>query len=236
MRGFLRLCLVLGCWSLGSIDAKIVEVNSSQEILSLISDEAVVLFDLDDTLMCYPGHLGSEPWFCAAKEDLHPLDCDQIAGLLAQCMPVVPVEVGVLEMIHSLQRRGFIVGGITARESFHPAVSDWREKTIDQINSLGIDFRDTFHQVCRGLDYKGVLFTGRGYKGRAVVELLTRLPISHLVLIDDRYDDLYTVEQALAGTDTEFLGIWYRKIEERRNLYDPECAAVELEQLLQMAN
>ncbi len=209
--------LFLTLWG-GALGAHIIERDSLVDLR--VPQGSSVFFDVDDTLIYYPYHLGRDQWF---KETWEATDGDRkaiedfhrLAGLLAEHLDVAPVDPENRDVIRRLQKQGCEVLAITARQKIHPGIDNWMEKTHSQVQSVGIDLP--------------ILFTDRGPKGPVI---LAQSP-SLVVLIDDRLSELQEVEETLLDAGIPFLGIHYRVME--KVPYDPEIAALELCALMEEA-
>ncbi len=186
------------------LHAQILPIDSIDEVVVEITD--VLFFDVDDTLIRYPSHLGSEPWFCEACQRS---DFQELATLLFHKLPVVPVEPRVVSLIDEFQQQGIEVVGITARKTSHP------EEVLDQVHSVGISFSPSIYR-------EGLLLVGKKTKGECILALFEasgKTP-KRVLLVDDRLSQLEEVEKTLEEEGIPFTGYWYRAIEPSRSAYD----------------
>ncbi len=199
--------------------------------LERVADGTLVVLDIDDTLICYGDHLGSESWFveCFARTS-GGAEFHRLAGLLAHHLPVQPVEEELPRWIAHLQERGVMVVGLTRREPTHPAVEDWMGKTGEQLLSAGFDLTLTAPDVDHSHYAHGVIFGGRDGKAQAFGDLLDQLCPERVMVIDDRYSDLAQLVEVAENCGIECEPIWY--IARLIRPYDSEVAAQELEALL----
>lgn len=200
---------------------EIQEIDSITEVIEYAYDNSLLLFDIDDTLICYPSHLGSTPWFAEtcikAREAGRLQQFHEMAAFLADHVDVVPVEPKTASVISQLQKRKVECMAITSRAAIHPAHPNWMEKTKEQLASIGV----TFDREILFTDWK---------KGEVLVEYLEgRKHPGKIVLVDDRRSELERVEAALKPLEIPFLGLWYP----RRSYvpYDALCADQELLEL-----
>ncbi|MGE3954488.1 MAG: DUF2608 domain-containing protein [Parachlamydiales bacterium] len=204
----------------------LVSVLHFSDVAAEVTPETLVVIDLDDTLIRYPSHLGSTAWFEAewGRGDFHHL-----SGLLAQRLPVVPVEKEAPHLLVGLQESGIAVMGLTRRALHHPGCPNWPEKTAEQVTSIGITFNPP---TCDGLT-GGILITDGGKKGEALLHYLAALaePPRHILFVDDRRGEAEEVEIALAP-HYPITSVWYRYQELCGPRYDAEAADKELALLL----
>lgn len=210
------IAFVFGYWTQGA--CTIVQASSLLDVDWSVDSGTVVFLDVDDTLICYPSHLGNERWFVEQWQKGNLEEFHRLAALLAENVPTVAVEPGTPELIHQWQELGATVIVITSRALEHPAIEDWRGVTLHQIQSAGFDVTDA-----------QLHFAASTPKGEAIAALIDAMPIppTRVLFIDDRLSDVEGVEAAL-NHKIELLSVWYRACEPRQAAYDSRLAADEL--------
>ncbi len=177
-----------------------------------VDAETIVFLDVDDTLICYPSHLGNERWFVEQwalgdEERFH-----RLAAFLATALRVVPVEEGAPEIIARWQESGARVIAITSRALEHPVIEDWQQLTYQQILDAGYQ-----------LDRSDLIFAANTPKSEVIANFVADLPNPpcRILFFDDRLSDV-------EGAGEEITAVWYRACEPRRTAYDSCTAAREL--------
>jgi Protein of unknown function (DUF2608) len=184
----------------------ILQVAQLAPRLEEVSSDTLVVLDLDDTLICYPFDLGSTPWFEEAYQCWHPDEFHEMAGLLARKLPVAPVE---LELPHVLNNLKAPVLVLTGRETTHPAVPNWRERTEEQLFEAGYRL---------GPVHMG----GRAGKAALFAQLVRDHQPTRVLIVDDRLSDLEALSDEADRLGVECEAWWYRARE--RVSYDPKIA------------
>lgn len=188
------LCFAITFLFIVDIQCDIIKSNTVNKIEDLVksypSQDVLIIFDIDDTVL------------------IHDLARTQ----------AFPVEDKVVNLISSLQDRGFQVLVLTARSP------DWVDFTKKQFASCRIDFKinnPKNEQVVlsiNGASYSdGILFCGslamgESAKGLVLNDFLraTDNKCRVIISIDDKYDNLIAEEKIAAQKNIEFKGIHYK--------------------------
>lgn len=225
----------------------IIEITEIDAIRPYITEEALCLFDIDDTLIDNPFSLGAPPWRNWVKSKLPNLKTsfvlyDALTLHIAKNAPYKPVESTTPQLIKDLQEGGYAVFAFTARGR-----SQWYTTDIlgvdlfthQQLNHAGIDFRKTrIPAELKSLEqkyfYQGIIFAEHIKKGDLLKHLLKDLNYHPSVILfaDDKLDQVQSVEAALKESGIPFIGFWYRRSEVDRKNFDPRIANIQLESLL----
>lgn len=243
----LRFLLLLSCFVLFSSSLIGREHERWDSLAALVAREGVspstlLIFDLDETLIRYPGDLGSTAWFEEEWERASSQSAPamayfhQLAAFLAEHLPVVPVEAELPERIQQLQEEGITLMGITSRELFHPALADWPRKTIEQVEAAGFDLSRTAPLLATEeegipLYQSGILFCGKKGKGEVLRQFLEKIgkeATCDIWLIDDRESELEAVLPLLPDIRL----VWYGGREVREESYSRFHADQELLSLI----
>lgn len=228
--------------------AEILEIYDMDEVRAFATQqEDLVLFDVDDTLITNSVTLGSPAWRSWAKSKVnvtHPdfVVYDALTLFSAKKVPYRAVEPATVTLISDLQAQGITTFAFTARGR-----SEWYTTTIEgvdkfthqQLNGAGIDFNLTsIPEGLQNLDpsyfQNGIIFAQHIKKGELLSQLLEDLDYhpTSIIFVDDKLDQVQSVEAALKDTGIPFKGFWYRKIETLSKNFNPQVANVQLENLL----
>jgi hypothetical protein len=221
--------------------AEIRDVRSMAEVYSSIPQGAIVVFDLDNTILEAKQTLGTDQFFTflvqkAEEAGLRGQEAKDLAVLqttgIQPIAPVRLVEESTLAFVRALQEKNVIVFGLTAR----PAA--WAEGTLRQLASLRVDFSKTAPRIPKettGVDGElkyqgGVIFLKPGFdKGVTLVNFLTA---SHqkpkkIVFIDDKHHNVESVDKALSAVGIENIAFRYGAADERVRNFDSQLANFE---------
>lgn len=226
------------------VAAEIVEIDQIDEVRPYITENALCLFDVDDTLIDNPSSLGSPPWRQWAKSKIPNLNTefalyDALTLYIAKNAPYKTVEPTTARLIADLQSQGHAAFAFTARgrsEWYKTEVEGVDQFTHMQLNQVGIDFRKT-HIPWKSLDepyfYEGIIFAKHFKKGDYLKRLIQDSKYSPplIIFVDDKPDQVQSVEEAAKELGIPCIGFWYRHSEMNRN-FDPEVANLQLESLL----
>lgn len=228
--------------SFGSfLQAEIIEVTQINAVEAKITPNTLCLFDVDDTLIQNPFNLGRSAWRNWAKSATSPNQFefplyDALTLYIAKKAPYVPVENTTAKLISDLQKRGIPVFAFTARgrsEWYTTEIKGVDEFTHQQLIQAGINFKET--QVPKELlsleptyFYEGIIFASHIKKGVLLKHLLKDLNYQpdQIVFIDDKLDQVQSVEAALSDSGIPFYGFWYKSSQPN---FNPLAAAVQLE-------
>lgn len=245
----LKINLILSILFISSPQAGIVEINNIDEVRPYITQNALFLFDIDDTLITNPLSCGSPLWRSWIKSEItknHP-NCslyDALTFFIAKNVPCKTVESSTAHLIADLQNGGHVVLAFTARGRFQwysTKIDELDRFTDEQLKHVGIDFEKTLiPKELSALDpyyfYKGIIFSNEQHlkKGDLMKHLFkdVKYTPSLIVFVDDKLDQVQSVESAVKEAGIPFIGFWYRRSEFDRKLLNTMIANVQLESLL----
>lgn len=229
------------------LQGEIVTTHQIDDILPRITQNTLCLFDIDDTLIDTPYYLGSPPWRSWVKSKLP--DChtdfvlyDALTLYIAQNIPYKAVEPTTVQLITDLQNEGVAAFAFTSRgrSQWYTTDLDGVDRfTHDQLEIAGIDFKKT--QVPSELQLleptyfdDGIIFAQHIKKGDLLKHLFMDLNYRPdlLIFVDDKLDQVQSVEAAAADVGIPFLGFWYRRVELDRAQFKPMVSNIQLESLL----
>ncbi len=220
--------------------AEIRETTRFEDLLEVADPETLVLIDMDDTLTDSTVSLGSSPWrhFLRKhfKSDIH----DYYVYIIAKRVPVKTVEQSTPAVIQKLQEKNILTLCLTARGKtlwYSTPIDDIEKLTKQQLTSVNINLAhksipEYFAEVPAYSE--GILFSAGQAKGKFLKDLLQKLNYfpKRVILIDDKREELLSVEKTLEEMDIPFLGLWYRAVENNRKEFNPHISNVQLEKLL----
>lgn len=217
--------------------AEIRECSTTEEILNHANQKTLILFDIDNVILCPVQVLGSDPWFRYYKERLKDEGrTDKEALAIAVDMlhrvyhktRVKLIEKKTTSVIENLQKRKIAVIAMTTRSS---EVADC---TINHLTSLGIDLKRSrpiaqnfMLPDCPDVLFQdGVLFTTGTHKGTAFLSFLKRVNFEPecVVFINDKASHLREVEEACETRKIRFVGLRYAGADEMVKNFKPAIA------------
>lgn len=199
-------------------NAEITELNSYSDLNRESLKGAVVVFDIDNTLLRQEQMIGTHQWGDDFREraiergvpekEARELQLKTFAEV-QPFVSVVPVEEKVRDLLAYLDSNKIPHFALTARPRFATDI------TIKQLKTLNHDFAKSFPaqkdpSALKEFLTDGVIFSGETPKGellKLIVENSVQKP-TKIVFIDDKRYNLESVEKSLVGS-----GI---KIESRR--------------------
>lgn len=228
--------------------AEILEINQIDDIRPYITQQSdLVLFDVDDTLITNPFSLGTPSWRNWVKPNIPKYDTDfvfydALTLYIAKNAPYRAVEASNAKLISDLQNSGNAVFAFTARGRSQWSTTDLEgvdQFTHQQLNHAGIDFkRSPIPSELQYLEpayfYEGIIFAQHIKKGDLLKHLFKDLNYrpSSIIFVDDRLEQVQSVEAALKEVGIPFIGFWYRRTELDGANFNPMVANVQLENLL----
>jgi hypothetical protein len=232
---FLLVCLI------SAVTGKIIEFHSFQDLSAHLTPDTLVLLDIDDTLLITRQMLGCDEWFNHRIKMHKQNGMDHSRALekaLAEWEAIRHlthmdiVEPNSQSVIHSLQKQGYRVMGLTTQGL---ALAT---RTIQQLEEIGIDLSLTAptqehiylptktHGV---LFKKGVLFTSGTHKGEALFQFCQTIdhPVCRIVFVNDKENNIREIEGTANDCSVEFLGLRYAYSDARKKAFSPEVADVQ---------
>lgn len=229
------------------LTAEIIEISNIDDVRSYVTDNGLYLFDVDDTLIDNPLTLGSPPWRAWAKTKVPEYKgdfvlYDALTLFIAKNAPYKTVEPATATLISDLQNEGHAAFAFTARGR-----SQWYTTDMDgvdrftqhQLLGAGIDFSNSkVPQELENLEKTyftdGIIFAEHIKKGDLLKHLFKDLNYtpSLIVFVDDKLDQVLSVEAAVTEANIPFVGFWYRHGEINRKEFDPMMTNIQLESLL----
>lgn len=229
------------------LSAELMEINQIDAIRPYITENALCLFDIDDTLIDNPTFLGSSPWRNWIKSKTAHFSTnfvlyDALTLFIAKNGPYKTVEPSTSALITDLQNQGQTVFAFTARgrsQWYTTHIEGVDRFTHEQLRYAGIDFKKTvIPQALQALDptyfYEGIIFAKHIQKGDLFKQLFKDLNYtpSLILFVDDKLDQVQSVEAAVKEVGIPFIGFWYRRSELDRNNFNPKVTNIQLESLL----
>jgi hypothetical protein len=244
MRNKILISLVtylFSCWT--PLPAIILEISTIQDVTQHVDDGALVVFDIDNTLVECSQTLGSDQWFCAQIKQLEERGWTHqqaLAHVLEMWTKIQhhttlrPVETHTAQIVRDLQQAGYPVIALTTR------ATNVAEATKKNLYALGIDLRPTaplkenviLKHDGEESDYQeGILFTNNGHKGKALWAYLHRAGIEprKIVFINDKHSHLLPVEEVADLKGVEFVGLRYGGADTRVRNFRKEIADIQHE-------
>lgn len=242
-----KMILISSFFLTSFLQADIMEITQIDDIRPYITKDALYLFDIDDTLIDNPFSLGSPPWRNWVKSKLPNYDInfvlyDALTLFIAKNAPYKTVEPSTANLIADLQNQGHAVFAFTARgrsQWYTTDIEGVDRFTDEQLHHAGIDFKATLiPEELQSLETTyfcdGVIYAQHIAKGDLLKHLFKDLKYypSLVIFVDDKLEQVQSVEAAVKGAGIPFIGFWYRRSEFDRKNFNPMIANIQLESLL----
>lgn len=194
--------------------AEIIEIKNFNEILNYVAPEALVLLDIDNTLIepTNPDQIGSDQWSAKIFKEITPLQVahDLYYSTVLEC-PMQLTEATVPGIIHEIQARAQVLG-FTMR-SIILAPCTLAQLALNQIN-LPICYKNRGFMVegkHPAMMYENVIFCQGRKNGDtlfAVLDSYDTKPTA-IVMVDDKRRYLEDIETTCALRGIKFIGLRY---------------------------
>ncbi len=232
-----------------TVQADVFEVRHFREIKRYVTEDCIVLCDIDDTVLIPVQMLGCDEWFCAS---IARLEAEGVAPSEA-FKRILPLWVAVRHMsamklveeetrfiIKNLQEEGKVLMGLTT-QGFTMA-----DITNMQLEEVGVSFARSapsrediyFNRLKKGhslgvLYHRGVLFTNGTHKGESFFTFCEKTGYTpkRIVFINDKESHLKEVEESAEKRGVEFIGLRYAYSDKIKELFDFETAEEQLKAL-----
>lgn len=221
------------------LSGEVLESSDISSMLVFAQPNALLVFDLDNTLIEPNQQLGSDQWVGYQLESLTKKGLSSKEAL----QQVLPRWLAILKktemrlvdpvsplLLKKLRQRKIASIGLTKRDP------ESCEPTVKQLEQLKIEFfpyenGKIGEELPGGTLYKkGVLFTGKGVdKGSCLLSYLGKISFnpSLIIAIDDKLSHLQSLERASELLQIPFIGIRYSVTDERVKNFDPEIAEIQ---------
>lgn len=222
------------------LSGKIVETKNFCEIEQYLSDNTILILDIDDTLLIPVQMLGNDAWFCYRLQGYlsaglaKPLALDKALAeweAIRHLTKVKIVEEGTQSIIDKLQVKKVTIMGLTTQGL---ALAT---RTIHQLNTLGIDLsktspsqQDHYFMNQEGVLFReGILFTSGSPKGPALLKFFDIIGFSpkRIVFINDKATHLQDVEASAEQKGIDFIGLRYSFSDQRIANFRKEIADIQ---------
>lgn len=226
---------------------RIIECQTIKDVLNYANtQDTLVIFDLDNTLV-HPGiELGSDQWFSymIKQKQAEGLDAEQalqnvlkvyyhIHNFIDLCPVEDKVTLDTLELLH---KKGINTMALTSRSL--PLI----QRTQEQLDHAGIHFNcpANFNHPIEitlkksALAKNGIIFCNNNSKGQTLMAVLKALNMhpTAIVFVDDKQQYLVDVEHECIHSNIEFTGLRYGVLDNFVAQFDPKRAQEQLNELL----
>lgn len=241
----LNLSLVASLLVNLNVFAEIHEIKQISQVLNYINtnQKQMVIFDIDNTLLCPAQDLGSDQWFSyhLKKHMLNGLDLDTAVNLilptyihLQNHLELVPTEANLVNNIKLIELACNHTICLTARSL------GLVTRTCEQLakNQLFFQVPEINHGKLNlpnhSLYQDGVLFCGNNCKGTVLIKFLQACHFvpNQIILVDDKLYNLQAVEKQLSEINIHFVGLRYAGCDERIANFDSTKTQIELDNFL----
>lgn len=231
--------------------ADIIEATSVDEMRSHVEEGTLVLLGMTDTLTDSSLSLGSKPWRQYIRRQLRPLqDIDEAGNLHDQWtyhvstkVPLKPVQNEFVEWIDQMQQNNIPVFCLTGRGRdvwYASIVQEVDQLTEYQLKKININFEKTkvpaeLQKADSKYFYHGIFYSDPFTKGEFVDKVLqeTGYKPPKVVVVDDKWDQLQSIQQKMTEAGIPFVGILYQRAEKDRKDFKPIVSILQLESLLE---
>ncbi|MCH9611916.1 MAG: hypothetical protein S4CHLAM102_03900 [Chlamydiia bacterium] len=209
--------------------AEIIETNRFDTINEHITEDTLILLDIDNTLIEPTQEMGTNQWFehrikLYAESGLSKRDALEYAlseWTAVQYMTQVKlVEPQIADIVDKLQQN-YRVMGLTTRGL------GLATRTVHQLESVDIDLSkatpydtEIYFYNGEGCLYRhGILFTCGTDKAHALEQVMQskEWKPSKIVFINDKLTHLLPIERLCAKNDVEFIGLRYNHLDDKVN-------------------
>jgi FMN phosphatase YigB (HAD superfamily) len=242
-----KFILTVSIFITSFLQAEIIEISQIDAVRLYVIENALCLFDIDDTLIDNPFSLGSPPWRNWVKSKIPNFSTnfavyDALTLFIAKNAPYKTVEPSTAHLITELIDQGHAVLAFTSRGRTQWSTTDIEgvdRFTHEQLNHAGIDFKNAkIPEKLKALDDKyfndGIIFASHIKKGDLFKHLFKDLNYTPplILFVDDNLEQMQSVEAAAKEVGIPFIGFWYRRSAIDRKDFNPMVANIQLEALL----
>lgn len=221
MKLFNKLFLFLLIAAANTTHAIVIESKDMRDIVDYVTNDTLLFFDIDSTLIDRKKSEGSGKlikayWSGSQKKP----SVSGVPNFVQKQKPVTPMQKITASLIADFQQEGVMVLGLTARSpSWIDAANE--DKTAMQLLCININFRETdYPSSLKQMDSfkRGIIYTRGQLKGPFALECLDSIEWEpkQVVFVDNRKDQCESVDAAMAERGIDCYCFWYRKAELER--------------------
>jgi hypothetical protein len=221
----------------GCLFAEIQELTSFSSLEKHLTDDTLLLLDIDDTLLVPVQMLGCDEWFCHRLKEKSK-SCDSRSALektlaewegVRHLTSMEVVEPGTQTILTILQDKGVMMMGLTTQGL---ALATRTHQQLQQ-NGLIIQKTTPMKNDCyllidsHGVLYRnGILFTSGMPKGKSLFALFDEMDFhpTRIVFVNDKKSHLQDVEEEAEEQGVEFLGLRYSYSDQKKARFSPDVA------------
>ncbi len=237
MRMKILICFCFSFCLLLQLPAKIVEMNHMQSLTNYLSDDSLIVFDIDNTIMEPTQELGTDQWFRHRIQQYAAKGFDAKIALekalaeweaVQHFTDVKLVENSIADLVTDLQKKKYDIMGLTTRGL------GLATRTVQQLQTLSVDLSKTsltqkeisFLNTHTVLLRKGILFTSGTHKGKALFKLLDILGYTpkKIIFINDKATHLREIEESAEIRKIPFLGLRYGHLDSKVESFKAKLA------------
>jgi len=237
MKSKIFLFFFLVTCNIAPLKAVIFDSCKTTDILPYITENTVIIFDLDDTVFRMPSMLGNDAWF------QHHVDLKRTKGLtynestqdvlltyllLQYFSELELIDEKTTELITDLQRQQLPVMALTTR------CLALAEHTKKELHRLGVHFSFSCpwpHDIDLGITHAskytdGIIFGANNHKGKLLNQFFEKTDFwpKKVIFLNDKLSNLKPVEEQMEKIGIEFVGLRYAAEDDRKKQFDAQVA------------
>lgn len=242
---FYALLILLGQINL-PLSSEIITTNDIRIVPFRASNDSLVLFNIAEVLLNTETSLGTSAWRKYIRKRLTPKQHDLLTLLVAKEVPPKVVEKRTPLIIESFQRKNIVTLAFTSRgrhEWYTTQIPNIDLLTEDLLHKIGIDFSLTtlpdglqiLNDQFSDYYHAGIIYTTNDLDKSELLQRIfaaTDYRPSSVILVDDKLENLESVQQAMHQLNIPFTGILYNRTAEGSADFDPMVASIQLDILL----
>ena len=233
------------------LKAEMIETQNIEDVYPHVENDTFVLLGMTDTITDSSLSLGSKPWRYYIRRNLSQIrDLNKAGNLhdqwtfyVATSVPVKPVQHEIVQWIDKLQAQETPVFCLTGRGR-----NVWYETLVDkvdnftdfQLRSIQVDFaKSKVPEELMKVDphhfYHGVFYSDPDDHGPFLEKILqaTGYKPKKIVVVNDKWDQLKSVEERLTEAGIPHLCVLYQRAEKERKDFNPLVSLLQLESLFE---
>jgi hypothetical protein len=183
---FICFCFIL--------NSQVFVIDDINHIYPFIDDKTIVLFDIDDVIIC--------PQSCSSSnDDNNSKKRSEFLLNINFPMQYQFVDKSFKDLFNKIKKKALFVGGLTARRNREHALWDF-------FNKEGIFFNLPFSRS--RLLKKGIIFCRFRDKGKTLFKVL-KLSNENIVFVDDKMENCLSVSNACKTRNIKCFSFQYKK-------------------------
>lgn len=205
--------------------SEIIEIKNFNEILLHASPQAIVLVDIDNTLLepCNTEQIGSDQWIShllRTSQDAEEVIAHYCSTMLSCSLQLI--EHDAPKILNKLQEDHLVLGFTMRSIVLAPSTTQYLKQYSIRFNAQLSDAGFMIENKFPAMLYDNILFCQGKKNGTTLFTVLDTYNINpaKIIMIDDKRSYLESIKESCKNRGIEFIGLRYSYLDEKVTNYE----------------